>query len=410
MKAPRGKPVRIAAAVVLAVLGLAMAMEIFAIGFGQTAVDARAASLAVSVRPENARGAALLAGEALAAGELDRAERLARSALAENPFDVVAIRTLGQVRNAREPGAGDALMLLAGSLGWRDIPTQVWLLDRAVRAGETRIAVERAEALVRLQRETQIAFTMFRMLAHDPEARALIVASLAERPMWRHNFFGAAPIADLEREGTVLLLEGLARTDAPPSIAEARSTIDALAAAERADRAWQLYRAVSGRVPDGALMANEGFEDEVDYQQGAAATTFDWRVYSLDGGTAGVEPEPGRPGNKVLFAVAEGTTRTRVAERTLMLPPGEYRLSYRIRSDDPRAPESLKYHLYCAGGATVVKTGDEPLRSSGWETRTARFAVPPGCRPQVLELLVEPGGEFGETEAFFDDFTIRRAG
>lgn len=403
------RTLRIAAAVALVVAGALMVMEILAIGVAEVAVDRQLGSIAYRFRPTNARAAALYAETMLAANRLANAERLAKAGIAASPIEVIAIRTLGQARNARTAGAGHRLMLHAGHFGWRDRPTQLWLIERAVLAGEVDIALARAEAMVRLQRDRELVFALLRMLAMSRENRHALVRSLAQNPFWRAKFLAPDTTTSYPQLASMaLLLEELDRTANPPTIADARYTIDGLAQAGHMEEAGRLHARLFPQRGENLIFDGDFERGESDYRAGSGASAFDWVVSESDRSAAAVERDGGQGGH-VLYAVSDGLTGGRIAYQTRALPPGSYRISYRMRSDNLRAPERLLWTIRCATGSPVLlQSGYEPLRTTGWERRVSRFAVPAGCAGQVVELNAIPAAASQPSVANFDDVTIRR--
>ncbi len=407
MKAAR--ILRGAVAVAFAALGLLMVKEIGAIGLAEAAVDRGLASYAHQFRPTNARAAALLAEARLRADDGGSAERLATAAIAASPIEVVAVRTLGQARNARSRGAGHSLMLLAGRLGWRDRPTQLWLIEQALLAGDIEIALQRAEAMVRLQRDRELVFSLLRLLAMTPENRHGLVRSLAANPFWREKFLSPGETTSYPQLASMArLLEELNGTASPPTLRDARYTIDGLAANQHFNEAGRLHNLLFPQ-PGPNLIFDGAFErGGSDFTPGGSASLFDWLVYDADRSAAAVEREVGSS-NHVLYAVAEGVTMGRVAEQYGALPPGNYSFSYRMRSDDRDAPQRLKWMIRCAAGAPILlETSTGPLRSARWERRTARFAVPSDCEGQVVTLSAIPDAGGRPKVAYFDDVVIAR--
>ncbi len=408
----RGSPtLRGAVAIALLAIGALMVKEIAAVGLAEAAVDAGLASYAHQFRPGNARAAALLAEQQQRADENASAERLARTAIAASPIEVVAVRTLGQARNAKARGEGHSLMLLAGRLGWRDRPTQLWLIEQALLAGEIDIALQRAEAMVRLQRDRELVFSMLRLLAMSPDNRRGMVASLAADPFWREGFLSPLEKTSYPQLVSMArLLEDLSRTGSPPTLKEARYTIDGLAENLHFNEAGRLH-ALLFPQPGPNLAFDGNFErGGSDYKEGGGASSFDWLVFDADLSTAAVEREAGR-GNRLLYAVAEGVTGGRLTQQNRALPPGSYSFSYRMRSDDREAPQRLRWIIRCAaGGVPLLEMSTAPLRSAGWERRTGRFTVPGGCEGQVLDLSAYPNVGGRPSVAYFDDVVLSRVG
>jgi hypothetical protein len=401
---------RVGLALLFAVAGLLAAKEIVVIGLVEASAR-NGLGLIAHLRPQSARATAYAAESALAARQIPEATRLARLAVSQSPFDVVAVRMLGQAKNLQRPGSGDSLRVLAGRLGWRDRSTQLWLIERALRLGELEVAVQRAEALLRLEYDTRVTFGLYRLIGQDTQGRRLVIRSLERRPFWRGDFLNTDvdQLSVPELLGMVRLLDALRHSSAPPSVAEARPTIDALVAAGRTDIAFALYRRLAPPAPGDSLISNSGFDAEGDNSSGGMATAFDWRVFSQGGSTASVERLLDENGNRVLYALADGATNGRIAERRLMLPPGRYELAYRMRSASPDAPRSLQFGVRCSDRpSTLLPPAEMPLQPEQWQVRRQSFSVPAdNCASQILQLESRSSGT-DEIEAYFDDVRLRR--
>jgi O-antigen ligase len=405
-------PARFAAGAVFALAGAGMAFELVKVGLADAAVSRRVGSVAYGLRSQNSRAAALAAGDLLTAGRVEEAIRLARRAVLSSPIDPVAVRTLAQALNARSAGSGDRLMVHAAKMSWRDVPAQLWAIERGIYAGEPLIAVQRAEALVRLQREREIVFSLLRALATIPEGRRVMLDSLRRNPFWRRDFLSPSePIAIEQIQPLIELLTELSRTEAPPTRVEARFAIDTLAQAKRHGEAWSLYARLFPADAREGLLRDGGFErEDTDYgTRVGAASVFDWRLTPEGDALAAVESGEG-DGKRALFARSGGNLASAILNQTLVLAPGTYELSYRMRSENASAPQGLRWQLRCLlEGVNRFESSSAPLGSSGWETRRERFIVPPGCQAQLLALFSIPSTETNGFEAYLDDVAVRRA-
>jgi hypothetical protein len=408
----KSRPWRIASGLLFAAVWIWVAAQVAAIGLARQAVMGKSGVLAHNFRDSNSRGTALAAAAQQAAGNKTAAEALARHAVAASPIDAVAIRTLAEIRNELRPGSGDALMIVAAQLGWRDQPAQLWVIDRALRAGQIDIAHQRVEALARRQRDSELTFSLLRLVALSPRGMDLTVNSLARRPLWRINFFYAGVPGSGQTQLTAMatILRRLRQTEAPASMAEARATIDALATEGMVDEAYRLYREFAGDTTQSALVSDGGFErTDTDYRAGISSTVFDWRIYNVANASAGIEVDAEKRDNKVLFGTVDGTSAAAIAGRSLVLSPGRYELTYRIRSAESRQAETLQFTVRCADRDQLIgQPSTGALAGGSWRGRSARFEVPPvGCASQLLELRSSLLGE-GRGEYFFDDIAIRR--
>jgi hypothetical protein len=74
-------------------------------------------------------------------------------------------------------------------------------------------------------------------------------------------------------------------------------------------------------------------------------------------------------------------------EHPLLLPPGRYRQSLRVRADALRSPLGLQWTVACVGKGGMAGRSDPLDGSFGWRTLEVRLDIPPGCAAQWLRLL-----------------------
>ena len=360
------------------------------------------------MRPANPRAASRVAAERLIEGSPEAAEQLALLSLRRSPYLAEAVRTLGEARNRLEPGSGNELMLLAGRLGWRDLPTQIWLIEQAVLTEHPEVAVQRAEALVRQNFEPETTFALLRQLSAEPQPRAALVRSLAERPAWRARFLRSRSVPGTDWPLLAALLRHLARTSAPPTRAEANPTIEGLATFKSFAEAHQLYQHLF--VPAGGprTVLEAGALNIRDRPRDPAhePTIFEWRLQTVEGAGADVERAGRNGAGLVLIAHTSGTASGPLAVRTILVPPGSYRLRYRIRSDAPDAPTSFPLILFCAGGAALGAATRADLPGADWQVREIPFTLPADCPTMHVQLLAAPSRDGKSREAELGDFAL----
>jgi hypothetical protein len=400
---------RIIVGAILAVIGLAGAAWVLSIGVAEAAVDADRGALAVSIRGHNSQALSEAAEGAWRVGQNVKAVNLARRALAASPINVQATRTLGQAISTEDPMASARLMLISAQLGWRDPLTQIWIIQRAIAARNPQVAVRRAEGMVRLEEQPALIAMMLRLLAMDPKARSMMVASLAQKPVWRGVFLThQEKIPAQQLPGLLSILTDLAHTHNPPTADEARPILEALVDTGDVAKGFELHRLLFERNRP-VLVSNAGFErTDVGYEVNSSASPFDWILLNVGRSSAAIEGE-GR--SHVLDVTAAGEIEGRVAQQLVALQPGSYVLSFRVRPDDPTAGQRVKWGLRCAEGAPVLFTQPPAqLAADRWTVKQYGFSIGSECRSQVLELRVDPSLGTAPVDVKFDDIQLRRAG
>ena len=145
---------------------------------------------ALSWRPDHTDAIEQAAGAASDAGNLIRAETLARRGIAAFPLDGRNYRVLATVADAR----GDlprALQMFAIALqrSPRDLRTHMKLAEYALKAGDMDGALRQLDPILRIEpeEETELFPRMIR-LTEAPTTAAAFIRVLSQRPPWRARF------------------------------------------------------------------------------------------------------------------------------------------------------------------------------------------------------------------------------
>lgn len=188
---PAGRRTIIARAVIAIVLGAVLSWQIGTSAFA--ALAARSTDprlLAVMGTPAHPQAGSMLAERLLVEGERDGAAQLARSVVVADPTNDRAVRVLGlAIEQQGQRAQGAAIMRQAAALGWRDTPTQLWLLRDATLRDDYTTLIDRSDALARRNRSGELTQGIFLAAITEPHLRSALVASLARQPMWRGAFF-----------------------------------------------------------------------------------------------------------------------------------------------------------------------------------------------------------------------------
>ena len=338
-----------------------------------------------------------LAADALASSRPQEADQEALRTLQLSPIDAVAVRTTGVVRLLQgSTPAGNQLMQIAATMGWRDAFTQMWAIDASERTREPDKAVQRAQAL--FQQEQFLAPSLALLLRDGPTSRAL-TAALAERPIWRAGFFKAA--ADLPPE-YLAKLSGVAaqlnRTPATLSVVEAQPLLNRLVATDDIQGARALWNGVHG----GRYIANGNFE-AVSSRNGADVPS-DWDIADEDVATIAVQA-PQFPANGRALRISSAARLGEILSQRLMLAPGSYALTYRARSGAGNAVP-LKWRLRCASSDVSESSPDSAAHAGDWQQFSAKFTVPIQDCP-IQRLALQRPNDMHSPEVWIDDVTIR---
>lgn len=388
--------------IVLLITGLLLAAQTIRLRIAEEAVRNGDGGSAFALRPQNGWGAALRAEALLAAGNVQGAQHASIAALDETPYAAIAVRTLARTLE-RTDGlqAAERAWQVGSALGWRDKPTQLWAVLRALSNSEADIFAMRADALLRTAGDNRAMTSIVRQSLVEPAVRQAFLARLARRPPWRGPFFDVdTPLRGKELEGTAIALLGLAGSGAEPSRRELADTIAGLISEGRYDDALRLDRAFVRREPDaGSLLDDGGFElAGTDYVRGV--TPFDWTIGEA---TATLDRSNGR---RSMALTTEGSRGLAAVTRYVPLESGAYLFRYRVQGDRD-APASLGISVACAStGALLGRSDPAPLQTDTWQPRAFRFQVPASCA--LVKISFDAGKSDPSVDALFDDILISR--
>jgi hypothetical protein len=324
-----------------------------------------------------------------------QAGAMARRALAISPLQTRAARVLGMAEfGLRRPDSGLAAMDAAVRGGWRDTPTQLWLLQAALVAGDYDSALQRSDALIRRDAATDQVFAMFRGMDGDAGFRHSLLQRLADRPDWRGlmflDFRRAAPA---EFPGLEQLVADMERTSQPATDLELFPLVERqleLGATASAYALWRAKAPAAGWAPGNLLYDGHFAVAQVRQGQGTPPR-FEWWVDPDGTGQASVEPAPDGRGS-ALQAIGRYGETTLLASQALALASGNYRLVARVYARDPRDWSGFEFAVHClpAGSEVPLDPQLHPLRLDllGYVTS---FAIPAGCTRQDLYLRTNGG-------------------
>lgn len=348
--------------------------------------------------PASVAQAERLASEALTQQEIDQASAAAQRALRRAPIDPTPLRILAETRQLNGDDRGAGLMMdLAGKRSLRDPKVQLWLMRESLAAKRYDDAFARADLLVR--RHGELSPTIYPLLTaslDEQAARNALVALMRGGPSWRADFLRV----QAEGQGVAVapwLMENLASSPNPPTEQE----IGVVASRLAYKGEWTRVRALWSRFGD----RSKGLLYNGDFDQPPTSPPFGWRLVDDNGTVSAIERVDGSA-NRALFAEFPVGRNSPLAERLLVLAPGRYRLSGKIKVD--RLPSTAYFRLAvsCSSGAEPLATIDQTA-VTGWKTFEADFDVPTeDCDAQWLRLGGSGGEGYDPASAWFDDLRL----
>ena len=340
---------------------------------------------ALAWRPNHPQALLVLAERQLAEGRLAEAQASARRLLAHEPLQGVGFRLLAEVAD-REKRPADAfrLYLIAERRAPRDLKTRAWLTQRYLERGDFSKALAQVDRILRMapQRGRSIN-PVLAQLAEDPAFAQALAATLRQEPPWRTAFLNA--LRD-PRTGNPLaagrVMQALQNQGglAPEEYA---GWLDSLILQGRWGEAYARWagKAVKpgGRLP---LVYNGNFAEP------PSDAGFDWRRRRVPGVLLQFEPGSAADGQVVYFHFLDRRVPNAGLEQPLLLSPGVYRLTLRMRAQSLRSELGLQWVVACTGPAGVVGRTDAIDGSFPWRTFEADVSIPAaGCPGQWLRLV-----------------------
>lgn len=307
-----------------------------------------------TVLAANPRRAGLLEAGTYAAAALRREPTLAAAAR------ILAMRALLQRDDARATWLFD----YSAAMSKRDLPTQLWFLEREVAQNHVDRALDRYGII--LNTFPEMKDTLFPILTSamaDP-ALARPIAQIARRgDAWRSEFlyFVGEHARDPETAANFLLI--MAQLNAAPEIDQIQRPLGRLLNVRNYAAAARLYRLIDPRwaVGDPASQVDGGFDRPRDL------VPFGWEI-NRDLAWRGARGDNGA--NQALYANLEGGNAAWVARRQLVIPSGQYRLrgAFGVSEGEPRG--TLRLSFACGRESAATSSASVPIAG-----RSGRFDI-----------------------------------
>ena len=324
-------------------------------------------------------------GSAIAAGEQrlqnndpDGAAVLAKQALEISPISLEALRTLGLAEQERgRMDSAVAIFSQAAALGWRDVPSQLWLAQANMASGNNDEAARRLDAALRT---SPYSNSLYDVVDGIIETGALM-PNLAERmtlaPDWRVPYL--AYVGPASVQSRVLLVHELMKRSSPPGRKEMLLISNALIGAGRTGEARSLWFSTQGTKP-GFL-----YDPRFEHTGSSDMAPFEWTLLPVLG--ANVEPNVQANGAHGLIATTDNQASGVLARQFVALPPGQHVLVFDGNLSQP-ARQAFRWRIRCMPLSVIIVDGVNSPKSQ------KSFDIPSAdCPYQAVELSV--GSAFG---------------
>lgn len=321
-------------------------------------------------------------------GDLNEAQSLAQRALRSDPLDERALSLLGRIAERKgDAQSADVLMRMAGARTWRDSTTQAWLYNRNFSRKDYGQALQHLDAIMRIAPQ-DVRVRIFPALAAftvDPHAFAALTDFLVAAPPWRGWFLMSLSIALANQSRLTELYSALKDSSNPPTTSELIPYLNRLIKDHDFAQAYQIWQ---GTLPP-SQRTNEKYPYNRDFEAPADGMPFNWILKSVPGADIQVVPSSGGSRTRVLRVQFSGA-RVSFANvsQLMLLPPGSYSFTGKVKADDLHTSRGLWWRIYCAEtpqdslGQTDLVSGAMP-----WTDFSIDFVVPDkGCVAQKLQL------------------------
>lgn len=323
------------------------------------------------------------ARQALARADGTAALRFAQAGLGASPVDPAAPATLGAAHLALgQSRPAEEAFRVAGKLGWRIFTTQAYWLDRALAAGDFRVAAMRLDALVRQDPSLLRRSELLVPFEQSEQGRMALARQMKDAP-WRLAYaddIEGIDSAAVQRRAAVL--GEMARGGTALGCDAAAPIVSALLASQTAAAAslWRQHCPAARR----SLVYDGEFATAL---LGADGNAFAWS-FPGESDVSVMLTAPDPKGSRGLAIDSTAQRRTVVARQRLVIPAGTYQLSWRAVSDGGSPSPAVAPLIYCHGQAESVIAGQSERASGRW---SAPVSIGSGCQSWWLAFAVGPG-------------------
>lgn len=343
---------------------------------------------ALKMAPFDARATAQAAQQQLGLNPtpetIAAAQAQAASALRRDATVVAAVTTLGVGHAVRNQEAlAERSFQYAARLSRRDVPTQLWLLERNVQRNDIGGALAHFDTILRTS--PTMGATLFPILASASAEPAIAVELnrlLRSRPNWRGDFLSALLAGQYDPTALYAVTRGLLTPADPRERDQLSLLLDRLVQREAFDLAWRTYvAALPERENGGSALWNGDFARE------PSIGPFDWS-FPEDAALA-PERRPLGSGGFALYLPAGATSDVEAARQLVRLSPGRYAVGARVGnvSGGPAVRPILVVRCARAPRPELARA-DFPIAPEGGRSLTASFAVSPACPYQWISIWV----------------------
>ncbi|WP_307089779.1 hypothetical protein [Sphingomonas faeni] len=308
------------------------------------------------------------------------AAHLARLALRQDATAISALTVLGtQAQMRGNLVEARRIFRYSESLSRRNIQTQVWAIEEAVKDGDEKGALRHYDVALRVSRDaSNLLFPVLTRALSDPSIQTNLIPILAKKPAWGPTFLGYA-LGRADPKNTLALFIKLRQAKVAIQPDASASLINRLLLYNEPTLAWNYYTSLN-------MAARVDRSRDPTFRASPASTSqFDWVANNDD--SAAVTIHRSGPNGVVDFSMLperDGVLLSQVQ----VLPPGEYLLSGIGNAGDLPSTSLPYWKLTCRDGRELGRVSLAP--SQQLKNFNGRFVVPEACPVQTLSFIARP--------------------
>ena len=220
----RSRPASLKAKLIGAAVTAVLAWQTIDISLAVSHGDRSTELTAADYASKSEAAATVAAERRLNDGDPAGAQSFARMALSSSPISAASVRVLGFAwQQQGKWQESNATMSQAAALGWRDIPTQLWLAPAALQMKDYDGAANRLDAVMRADPDVPEFQQIISTASGDPGMARALAKRMTLMTGWRKSYFISTQNDPNDAKARAGLLAALIGTNSPPTDDETAS-------------------------------------------------------------------------------------------------------------------------------------------------------------------------------------------
>ncbi|WP_448658000.1 tetratricopeptide repeat protein [Sphingomonas sp. CJ99] len=338
--------------------------------------------------------------------DLDGALAAARAYVRTDPLDPDATAVLATILVEQSAFAeADAAFRVAGQLGWRNVPTQLYWLSQSLAADDIDNARLRLDAILRLRVNNPLVASGLLQMEQTEAGTEALIELLQNDPPWQDRFVrGVSQLPDEPMQQRINLLVAARRAGAPINCTSVAAPVTTLLNKSKSAAARQLWDGTCGQ-PGKGLVRNGDFES-TDQE---SASPFAWTFFAEGGVDASITAAPAPLSGQALTVQSTLPREVQIVAKLLDLEPGSYRLAWQSVDENGERDDGFRVGILCNQSRQVLIDPGSSVTRTG-RTSAVQFSVPENCIVQRLTIHRVAGGLGSGGRGWMDDLSITRTG